>query len=170
MSAPAASDPVAASRRARTATKRGAPRALRATRARLGAALRRYGFAAVALGLIAGGAAVGVYQGLDQRAVDTASVPSAPERPFRSERELLAGKPTRELFGHACGSCHTLRAANVTGAVGPSLDERRLKAGYVEQMILNGSVSGAMPARMLEGDEARRVARYVARVARRGAG
>ena len=124
----------------------------------------------VAFAVVAGAVAVGVYQGLDQRAGDTEPVPTEPERPFRSDRELLAGKPAPELFGHACGSCHTLSAAKVKGVAGPNLDGRRLAADYVERMILNGSVSGAMPARMLEGAEARRVARYVARVSRASRG
>lgn len=138
--------------------------------AAVGTTLRRHAFGIVALGVVAGGAAVRAYRGLDQRSVGTEPVPTAPERPFQSERELLAGRPVRELFGHACGSCHTLSAARVKGVAGPDLDGRRLRSDYVERMILNGSVSGAMPARMLEGEDARRVARYVARASRPGAG
>jgi mono/diheme cytochrome c family protein len=136
------------------------------------ARLRRYSFALIAVGAIGGGAALGVYQGRTQRDVDLG--PTDPDQGQReleqaagpSEGEQLAGTPARQVFAHACGSCHTLSAAGVKGIAGPDLDSRRLSAAQVERMILNGSVSGAMPARTLQGRDAQRVARYVARMSR----
>lgn len=74
----------------------------------------------------------------------------------------------KELFGHACGSCHTLAAAGATAGIGPNLDEARPTRERVLNQIRTGSLSGAMPANLLTGDAAERVASYVAQNAGRG--
>jgi cytochrome c551 len=66
----------------------------------------------------------------------------------------------RTLFAESCGSCHALADAETTGAVGPGLDDTAMDAAAIEQQIINGG--GAMPAGLLEGEEATAVAEYVA--------
>jgi mono/diheme cytochrome c family protein len=77
------------------------------------------------------------------------------------------GSP-REVFAEACGSCHTLRAAEAHGFVGPDLDELRPSAAQVRSAIRTGGArNDVMPSNLLVTRDARRVARYVARVAGR---
>jgi mono/diheme cytochrome c family protein len=73
----------------------------------------------------------------------------------------------RNVFLHSCGSCQTLAAAGANGGIGPNLDEARPTRERVRAMIRNGALSGAMPAGLLTGDDADRVAAYVSRVAGR---
>jgi mono/diheme cytochrome c family protein len=75
----------------------------------------------------------------------------------------------RELFGRACQQCHTLRAANAVGTVGPSLDELRPPKELTLDAIEKGRArgQGQMPALLYEGREAEQVAAFVARVAGR---
>jgi mono/diheme cytochrome c family protein len=73
--------------------------------------------------------------------------------------------PARDLFVGTCGSCHSLDAAGATAGIGPDLDELRPDRARVAAAIANGSLSGAMPAGLLAGDDAARVAAYVARSA-----
>ena len=73
----------------------------------------------------------------------------------------------KELFRENCAACHTLGAMQAKGVTGPSLD----RVGTVdEQRVLNaikngGTGKGLMPAGILEGESARDVAAYVAKVA-----
>jgi len=71
------------------------------------------------------------------------------------------------LFRDTCGSCHSLAAAGSTSGIGPDLDEARPSRDHVRAMIENGSLSGLMPPGLLSGDDAARVAAYVAGVAGR---
>lgn len=88
----------------------------------------------------------------------------------------------RLLFGEKCNQCHTLSASKTVGKVGPNLDnvvgplsgadpKQTLtnKQTFVLNAIEQGRARGIgrMPARLLEGKEARDVAAYVARVAGR---
>lgn len=73
----------------------------------------------------------------------------------------------KDVFAHTCGSCHTLAAAGATGGIGPNLDEAKPTREQALTMIRNGSLSGAMPAGLLTGDDAERVAAYVSRNAGR---
>ncbi len=67
------------------------------------------------------------------------------------------------LFQEKCGQCHTLAVAGSTGMVGPVLDEQLYDSERVLQAIeLGGRGSGAMPANLLEGEEAQQVADLVA--------
>ena len=72
----------------------------------------------------------------------------------------------RELYISSCGACHVLSDAGTMGAVGPNLDETEMDATEIEYQIINGA--GAMPAGLLEGEEATSVAEYVAAAAAAG--
>ena len=72
-------------------------------------------------------------------------------------------KQGRELFGQRCRNCHTLKAANATAKIGPSLDTPRNEAlvlDAIEKGRANGN--GNMPAQVFEGAEAEAVAEFVA--------
>lgn len=88
----------------------------------------------------------------------------------------------RLLFGERCNQCHTLSASKTVGKVGPNLDNvvgplsgadakqtLENKRTFVLSAISQGRArgKGRMPARLLEGEDARHVADYVARVAGR---
>ena len=75
----------------------------------------------------------------------------------------------RHLFGNSCAQCHTLKAANAVGTVGPSLDAIRPPKELTLDAIEKGRArgQGQMPALLLEGREARQVADFVAAVAGR---
>lgn len=79
-------------------------------------------------------------------------------------KELDEGK---ELFRENCASCHSLGAIQAKGVTGPNLD----RLGTVdEERVLNAIKNGGtgkllMPAGILEGENAKAVATYVARVA-----
>jgi plastocyanin/mono/diheme cytochrome c family protein len=88
--------------------------------------------------------------------------------------EPIAGsdKKAQVLFQTNCGACHTLAAGGTDGVVGPNLDIRftgqesktTIDANCLTilQTIENG-LGGRMPAGILEGDDARLVANFVAR-------
>ena len=95
--------------------------------------------------------------------------------PAIATTETTATTPTQAtvqtptaLFGQTCAGCHTLAAAGATGEIGPNLDEAKPPRQRVLTMIRNGSLSGEMPAGLLTGDDAERVATYVSRAAGRG--
>lgn len=78
----------------------------------------------------------------------------------------------RELFAQNCSTCHTLAGSNATGRVGPNLDELNggnLMPAFVLDAILHGRArgNGNMPVGLLQGQDARDVAAYVAAVAGR---
>jgi mono/diheme cytochrome c family protein len=50
----------------------------------------------------------------------------------------------KALFASNCASCHTLKAANATGAVGPNLDQLKPPLAIVKNQVIHGG--GAMPA------------------------
>ena len=90
-----------------------------------------------------------------------------PPPPFRSDQDAARNLSTKDAFSHSCGTCHTLRAAGVTGILGPDLDKTtgKLTFARVREQIRTGSLDSSMPANLLTGKDADRVARYVARVA-----
>jgi len=75
----------------------------------------------------------------------------------------------RELFAQNCSTCHTLRAANAVGRVGPNLDQLRPPKVLVLDAIAKGRArgQGQMPADLLAGGDAQDVAAFVAAVAGR---
>jgi mono/diheme cytochrome c family protein len=87
-----------------------------------------------------------------------------------------------QLFTQKCGSCHTLTAAGTNADVGPDLDRAfaASRAAGMDQDTIEGVVEGQienprpaspedvdvyMPANLVEGDDARDVAAYIASVA-----
>jgi mono/diheme cytochrome c family protein len=66
-------------------------------------------------------------------------------------------------FASTCGGCHTLADAGTHGNVGPNLDDLKPDEATVEHQIANGG--GAMPPKLLTGQDAKDVAAYVAAVA-----
>lgn len=86
---------------------------------------------------------------------------------LRTETASDSDEQGKELFITTCKSCHNLDAVQAKGVTGPDLDEL---GGLDRQRVLNaiekgGTGQGRMPARLLEGEDAEDVARYVARVA-----
>ena len=73
----------------------------------------------------------------------------------------------KTLFRTACASCHNLDAVNARGVTGPDLDEiGEVTPERIVGAIENGGTGqNRMPARLYEGEEARKVAEYVAAVA-----
>lgn len=89
-----------------------------------------------------------------------------------------AQKQGRELFGEHCGVCHTLAAANAVGKVGPNLDILKPAESLILHTLANGCEpnaatgsaqsclgQGVMPADVVQGENARDVASFVAKVA-----
>ena len=73
----------------------------------------------------------------------------------------------RALFAQNCSTCHTLRAANAVGKVGPNLDQLRPPKELVLNAIEQGRArgNGQMPAALLAGQNAKDVAAFVEAVA-----
>ena len=88
-----------------------------------------------------------------------------------------AEKSGRELFGDHCAICHTLAAANAVGKVGPNLDMLQPPAELVLHTIQYGCLQnapanspqtclgyGTMPANVVGGSDAAKIASFVATV------
>jgi mono/diheme cytochrome c family protein len=100
-----------------------------------------------------------------------------------SSIKLSQSDPDHEgakIFVEKCGACHTLGAAGTQGSAtkvtdqenvdGPSFDARRENAADVVYAIQNGGFSGAiMPENLVTGEEAQKVADFVAKYAGPGA-
>lgn len=73
----------------------------------------------------------------------------------------------RHLFAENCATCHTLRAVNAVGRVGPNLDQLRPPKELVQNAIEQGRArgNGQMPAGLLAGEDAKDVAAFVQAVA-----
>lgn len=80
----------------------------------------------------------------------------------------------RELFVTSCAICHTLKAVNSVGRIGPILDVRlrelptfAARKELVLSTILSGKAEGLgnMPAKLYEGPQAEDIAEFVAAVA-----
>ena len=73
----------------------------------------------------------------------------------------------RDVFAQRCSTCHTLRAANAVGKVGPNLDQLRPPKPLVLDAIAKGRArgQGQMPAGLVDGEDAQDVATFVAKVA-----
>lgn len=80
----------------------------------------------------------------------------------------------RELFARSCEGCHTLKATNSVGHIGPNLDVRVPEEGsfsarkaLVLKTIITGKAEGLgnMPVKLYEGPEAEHIAAFVAAVA-----
>jgi mono/diheme cytochrome c family protein len=75
----------------------------------------------------------------------------------------------RKVFAKNCSTCHTLKSANAVGRVGPDLDAIRPVAALTLDAINQGRArgTGQMPAGLVDGQEAKDVASYVAATAGR---
>jgi mono/diheme cytochrome c family protein len=82
-------------------------------------------------------------------------------------------RDSRDMFFDNCGSCHTLAAAGTDGVVGPDLDDLLVPSGTNTAELYEGNASrvlqavqcgleGRMPSGILEEEEAREVAQFVA--------
>jgi mono/diheme cytochrome c family protein len=76
----------------------------------------------------------------------------------------------RAIFAKYCATCHTLRASNSVGRVGPNLDQLHPPKALILNAIAQGRArgNGQMPAGLVDGKDAQDVAAYVAGVAGRG--
>lgn len=76
----------------------------------------------------------------------------------------------RELFAQKCANCHTLKAANAVGRVGPNLDTKQgLNKALIVNAIEEGRAqgNGQMPSGLISGEDVDYVASFVAAVAGR---
>jgi len=99
--------------------------------------------AALAFG-VAGCGSEGTTQALPETVVGT--LPKAKQEPAapaaKLEGDATAGD---KVFASAgCASCHTLKAANATGTIGPNLDEAKPDFNLVTTRVTFGK--GVMPA------------------------
>ena len=76
----------------------------------------------------------------------------------------------RAVFATYCSTCHTLKASNAVGKVGPNLDVLHPPKGLILDAIAKGRArgQGQMPAGLVDGEDAQDVAAYVAAAAGRG--
>lgn len=92
------------------------------------------------------------------------------DKKARGGVELSASQAEgRRLFAYSCGTCHTLKAANTAGRVGPNLDEMRPPKALTIDAIDKGRArgQGQMPGGLLVGEEAEQVASFIETVAGR---
>jgi len=87
--------------------------------------------------------------------------------PLRTEPATKTQEEGKTLFIASCKSCHTLAAVQAHGVTGPNLDEL---GGVDRQRVLNAIKNGGtgqdlMPKGLLSGEDAQKVASYVAQVA-----
>ena len=114
---------------------------------------------------------------------------------FRADGDAAKAEPVpgnlkggQSLFQTNCGTCHTLYAAGTDGNFGPNLDELLAPTGPPEgpkaQQTIEGTegrvlnalengvdsstTSGRMPAGILNGEQAKEVAEFVAATAGEG--
>jgi len=87
----------------------------------------------------------------------TQAAPSLPDGNANAGKQVFASA--------GCGGCHTLKAANASGTVGPNLDQLQPDQATVEHQVVNGG--GAMPAfkGTLTPEQITNVAAYVSTVA-----
>jgi mono/diheme cytochrome c family protein len=76
----------------------------------------------------------------------------------------------RAVFAKYCSTCHTLKASNAVGKVGPNLDVLHPPKGLILDAIANGRArgQGQMPKGLVDGEDAQDVAAYVVAAAGRG--
>jgi mono/diheme cytochrome c family protein len=139
----------------------GGPRRQRRGRGGLSRGSRRSVLALVTvivLGLgVAVPLAVGVVNGTDH-------AKSAPGVGQNLNANEVAGRAT---FAKYCATCHTLKASNAVGKVGPNLDNLHPPKGLVLDAIAKGRArgQGQMPSGLIQGQDAQNVAAYIAKVA-----
>lgn len=118
----------------------------------------------VVLALMGVAYTIGFNRGEDE--AGPAPAASSEQEPPGEQAQPPAQTEGEQLFVSTCGSCHTLEAAGTSGTAGPDLDALGPDPAQVLAAIENGGAgSGAMPAALLEGEEAQQVADYVGEVA-----
>jgi len=93
----------------------------------------------------------------------TAAAPASTGAATTSDGGAAAGADGAKIFASAgCASCHTLKAADSNGQVGPNLDDLKPDVATVEKQVTNGG--GGMPAfkDSLSPEEIKAVSTYVA--------
>src|SRR4051812_26035076 len=119
---------------------------------------------------------LGVFLGTRGNSVEDTSDSPPPSQaeapPPTTQTQAQTEEPStgRDLFAHDCSTCHTLRAAGGNAGIGPDLDKVKPSRQRVLQQIRTGSLDGSMPANLVTGADAEKVAAYVSRVAGRGSG
>jgi mono/diheme cytochrome c family protein len=91
------------------------------------------------------------------------------------EKVAAADQEAKELFQANCGACHTLARAGTDGIIGPDLDDvlgqgtpesnRDRVLAAIEDGFDSEGFQGYMPARIVQGEDAKLVADFVARYA-----
>ena len=88
-----------------------------------------------------------------------------------AQTKLRDAKPDvregRTLFTESCAACHNLDAVNARGVTGPDLDKigTITPARVLSAIKIGGTGQNRMPAGLLQGDNAKNVAAFVAAVA-----
>jgi mono/diheme cytochrome c family protein len=140
----------------------GGPRRVGRSRGRPSRAGRRVVVAAVAIVVAGLGVAVPLAVGLVNGDDHAKNAPGGVD--------LSASEASgRATFAKYCSTCHTLRASNAVGKVGPNLDVLHPPKGLILDAIKNGRArgQGQMPKGVVDGQDAQDVAAYVAAVAGR---
>jgi quinohemoprotein ethanol dehydrogenase len=98
--------------------------------------------------------------------VMTDNADNAPNRVASGANLTASEAHGRELFTRSCATCHTLKASNAVGRVGPNLDVVAPNQALVKTFVKNGAAgaTGLMPARLYTGTDLEDVSAYVARV------
>jgi mono/diheme cytochrome c family protein len=138
----------------------GGPRGVGRSRGRPSRTGRRVVVAAVAIVVAGLGVAVPLAVGLVNGDDHAKNAPGGVD--------LTASEASgRATFAKYCSTCHTLRASNAVGKVGPNLDVLHPPKGLILDAIKNGRArgQGQMPAGVVDGQDAQDVAAYVAAVA-----
>jgi mono/diheme cytochrome c family protein len=138
----------------------GGPRGVGRSRGRPSRAGRRVVVAAVAIVVVGLGVAVPLAVGLVNGDDHAKNAPGGVD--------LSASEASgRATFAKYCSTCHTLRASNAVGKVGPNLDVLHPPKGLILDAIKNGRArgQGQMPAGVVDGQDAQDVAAYVVAVA-----
>jgi mono/diheme cytochrome c family protein len=123
---------------------------------------RKMTFAGVALVIVVFGVAIPLLLLFNNSGNEAKSAPGG----IQLSNAQLKG---RELFAKNCATCHTLHAANAVGKVGPDLDALRPPQALILDAIAKGRArgNGQMPSQLLDGQDAKDVASFVAAVAGR---
>ena len=87
--------------------------------------------------------------------------------PLQHEEASSEAVEGKELFRQTCTACHTLAAANARGVTGPNLDEigEMTEERVLTAIEVGGTGQKRMPEKLLEGENAEAVAKYVSTVA-----
>jgi mono/diheme cytochrome c family protein len=100
-----------------------------------------------------------------KKATEGETAESAPSSPSSPAAPAAKGPDGAALFTSNCAGCHTLKAANATGTVGPNLDSLKPSDAVVVKQVTNGG--GGMPAfkGTLSAAEIAALGKYVSSVA-----